>query len=148
MNVPAVLCSRWYAAPAELIFRAFTEPQLLERWFCPSPQAAVRVEQCEPRPGGTYRFVYHFPGANTRTVTGEYLIVTPAQQLIFTWTWEPPDPNAGILTLVTIDFAELDTGTQVSVRHERFPTPEMRSSHESGWTSTLARLVLLCPDPH
>jgi uncharacterized protein YndB with AHSA1/START domain len=142
--LPAVLCSRWYAAPAGLIFRAFTEPELLEQWFCPSPEIAVRIEQCEPRPGGTYRFLYYFPDGAVVAVTGEYQSVTPARQLIFTWTWEPPDPSAGVITLVTIDLADRDGGTEVSVRHEQFPTPAMRSRHEAGWTSTLARLEALC----
>ena len=146
--LPAVLCSRWYAAPADLIFRAFTEPELLQQWFCPMPEVAVRVEECDPRPGGRYRFVYHFPDGKAVPVIGEYRSVTRPRQLVFTWTWEPPDPNAGILTLVTIDIAERDGGADVAVRHEHFTTPEMRSRHESGWAGALARLVRLCPASH
>lgn len=146
--LPAVLCSRWYAAPPELIYRAFTEPELLEQWFCPTPEIAVRIDKCDPRPGGSYRFVYHFPNGATVPVIGEYQTVTPGRQLIFTWTWEPPDPHAGMLTLVTVDLEERDGGTEVSVRHERFPDSEMRGRHEAGWSSTLERLVTLCAHSH
>jgi hypothetical protein len=43
-------------------------------------------------------------------------------------------------TLVTVGFEAKDGGTLVSVHHERFTTPEMKSSHEKGWAGTLVRL--------
>lgn len=145
MNEPSLdathfVCTRWFAAPPSLVFRAFTEPALLERWFCPSADVAVQVDSCDARPGGRYRFVFAFPDGRLVPVLGEYLTVTPPERLAFTWTWEPPDSWAGIVTVVTVDFSAKGGGTQVAVRHERFASVEMKTPHEAGWLSTLDRL--------
>lgn len=135
-----VVCDRWFAAPPALVFRAFTERDLLERWFCPSADVTVRVEACDPWPGGRYRFVFTFPDGRTVPVLGDYRTVTPPERLVFTWTWEPPDPWAGVETMVTVELSPKDGGTQVHVRHERFATVEMKTPHEAGWVATLERL--------
>src|SRR5260221_6829543 len=97
-----IFASQWFNAPAPLVFRAFTEPALLERWFCPSPEVALRVERCEPHPDGAYRFVFYFPDGRAVPVIGEYKVVEPPHRLAFTWTLEPPDRWAGIVTLGTV----------------------------------------------
>jgi len=132
--------SRWFQAPIELAFRAFTEPALLERWFCPSSEVALRVERCNPKAGGDYRFVFYFPGGRVVPVTGQYRIVEPPHRLVFTWTWEQPDPWAGIVTEVSVNLDEHEGGTRVEVHHTNLETDEMTEMHESGWTATLVRL--------
>lgn len=135
-----IVASRWFKAPLELAFRAFTEAVLLEQWFCPSPEAALRVERCDPRPGGIYRFVFYFPDGRVVPVIGEYRIVEPPRKLVFTWTWEEPDPWAGIVTLVTVKFVPANGGTRVEVQHGQLTTVNMKQMHESGWDATLSRL--------
>jgi uncharacterized protein YndB with AHSA1/START domain len=135
-----VLACRWFKAPVELAFRAFTEAPLLEQWFCPSPEVALRVEHCDPRPGGAYRFVFHFPDGRVVPVIGEYRTVEAPRKLVFTWTWEEPDPWAGVVTLVTVKFSARNGGTNVEVHHERFTSPDVKQVHDSGWIATLRRL--------
>lgn len=60
--------------------------------------------------------------------------------MTFTWTWEPPDPHAGIETLVTIDLYETEGGTELVLTHARFPTHQLMRQHEGGWGPTLDRL--------
>lgn len=132
--------SRWVKGSSALVFRAFTEPQLLERWFCPSPEVALRVETCDVRPGGRYRFLFRFPGGAVTPVVGEYRVVEPPRRLVFTWTWEEPDPWAGVVTLVTVTLVERNGGTDVRVHHADLSTEEMKQRHEGGWPGTLDRL--------
>jgi uncharacterized protein YndB with AHSA1/START domain len=135
---------KWVAAPAALVFRAFTEAALVEQWLCPSPDAMVRVDALDARAGGRYRFLYHFPGsAAAIPVNGTYLEVDPPRRLAFTWTWEPPDPFAGVDTEVTVEFESSGGGTEVIVTHVRFPTEDKFRAHEGGWKSTLERLAPL-----
>jgi uncharacterized protein YndB with AHSA1/START domain len=135
--------SRWVKAPAGLVFRAFTESALLERWFCPAEEVALRVERCDARAGGGYRFVFDFPDGTVTPVIGEYRVVEPPNRLVFTWTWENPNPWAGVVTLVTVRLVERDGGTDVRVHHADFTTAEMKDRHEGGWPGTLDRLPAL-----
>jgi uncharacterized protein YndB with AHSA1/START domain len=100
----------------------------------------MTVDRLEPRAGGSYRFVFRFPDQLAVPVNGEYTTFDPPRRLAFTWTWEPPDPFAGVPTTVTVDFDEKDGGTEVVVNHGPFPTEEKLRMHERGWAGTLARL--------
>ena len=44
--------SRTYPAPREEVFRAWTDPKVLERWFAPDPEFVTKVPVLELRPGG------------------------------------------------------------------------------------------------
>jgi uncharacterized protein YndB with AHSA1/START domain len=115
----------------------------LERWFCPSPDVTVKVTHLDLRVGGRYRFVFNFPGNRVAVVIGEYHTLARPHQLAFTWTWEPPDPHAGVETLVTINLHEKDGGTELALTHARFPTEQTMRQHESGWGATLDGLNAL-----
>lgn len=130
-----------YDAPAELVFKAFTDPLLLPRWFSPAPDIAMDVLAHELRPGGRYRFRYRQPDGSISIVAGEFLEIVPPERLVFTWTWEEPDPHAGIKTLVTVAVLDDGRGSEVVVTHEHFPDDASRSRHDQGWRGTLARLV-------
>ncbi len=129
-----------YEAPPSVVFRALTEPALLVHWFSPSPATRLEVLAHELRVNGSYRFVYHQPSGGTDVVVGTFREISPPKRLVFTWTWEPPDPHAGIETLVTIELTADAGGTLVVVTHERFPDRATRDRHRSGWRSTLPRL--------
>jgi len=131
---------RWYRARPDVVFRALTEPALLERWFRPSPDVTVKVADLDLRVGGRYRFTFHFPDDRTAAVGGEYRTIARPHLVVFTWTWEPPDPNAGIDTLVTIDLNEKDGGTELALTHTSFPTEEIMRQHERGWGAVLDSL--------
>jgi uncharacterized protein YndB with AHSA1/START domain len=146
-QLPHLSVRRTYTAPPDVVFRALTERDLLERWFRPSPDVTVRVEDLDPRVGGRYRFVFHLPGDQRSVVIGEYRVVARPRQLAFTWTWEPPDPHAGIDTLVTIDLSEKDGGTELVLTHAGFPTEEAKRRHEQGWSGGLDALREIAGNP-
>lgn len=135
-----VTARRRYDRAPELVFRAFTEPALLVRWFSPSPDITIEVLAHELRPAGGYRFRYRQPDGETSIVRGRFCEVSCPTRLVFTWTWEPPDPHAGIETLVTIDVVPDGDGALVHVTHERFPDDSSRDRHDTGWRTTLERL--------
>lgn len=128
------------AASPERVFRAFTEPALLTRWFSPSAAVAIEVLAHELRPHGRYRFRYTEANGTVAVVSGLFREIVPPRRLVFTWTWEPPDPHAGIDTLVTVEVSVDGDGTLVDVTHERFPDSASRDRHDAGWSATLARI--------
>lgn len=132
---------RRYPAPIETVFRAFTEPEILTRWFSPSADIAIEVLDYDLRPTGSYRFGYRFPDGRLSTVKGRFRKVSRPARLTFTWTWEAPDPHAGIETLVTIELVPREGGTEILVVHELFPDHDSRDRHQDGWRTTLDRLA-------
>jgi uncharacterized protein YndB with AHSA1/START domain len=56
-GVPQVLTARTFDAPRDLVFRAFTDPDLLVRWLGPR-QYTMTIDRYEVRDGGTYRYVH------------------------------------------------------------------------------------------
>ena len=138
-----VVVRRRYRASRELVFRALTEADSLTRWFSPSEDIATEVLELELRAGGTYRFGFRFPDGSENYVVGEFREITRPTRLVFTWTWEEPDPHAGIETLVTIELVGHGEATEVVVTHGRFPTMETRDRHDEGWNGAFDRLEKL-----
>jgi uncharacterized protein YndB with AHSA1/START domain len=131
---PIVLeLDRALAAPPERVFRAWTEPAELVRWFCPNPDLPTTAE-VDLRVGGAYRI-----RMGTHEVSGAYRTVDPPRALAFTWGWATDAEPARML--VTVTFEPLDGGgTRLRLRHERFANEDERANHASGWTASLARL--------
>ncbi len=125
------------------MFRAFSEPDYLTRWFSPSEEIATEILDFDFREGGQYRFGFRFLDGHKDYVLGVYLEIVPPYKLVFSWTWQEPDPHAGIETLVSIELRELGGETEVVVRHERFPNQQARDRHEEGWKGALGRLAVL-----
>lgn len=139
--VLGLLVRRSYRASPESVFRAFTDPALLARWFSPSAEIAVEVLAFELAIGGCYRLAYRLDEHTASTVTGVFREIVAPSRLVFTWTWEAPDPHAGIDTLVTVEISDGGGSlTEVTVRHERFPDDATRDRHDEGWGTTLDRL--------
>ena len=134
---------------AELLWRGWTEPELLKRWFCPLPWHVTEAE-IDLQPGGAFRTVMEGPnGERQDEEAGCYLEIVPARRLVWTDSLGPgyrPRTN-GFLTAF-IDFAPLPGGStrySVLVRHADV---EARQRHadmgfEQGWGTALDQLVAL-----
>ena len=129
-------------------FSPFTDPEQLVRWFSPSVDIGTEVLEHDLRVGGSYRLEFIFADGKGDTVRGAFRELEPPERLAFTWTWEAPDPHAGIETLVTIVLREDGAETEVVVSHDRFPTNESRDRHEAGWATTFDRLETLLTEEH
>lgn len=69
----SVVVSRWIPATREAVYRAFTDPARLSRWFSPSEDVATTVVDFDLSVGGCYRLAFHFPQGHTDYVVGKYL---------------------------------------------------------------------------
>lgn len=122
---------RVFPAQREQVFRAWTEPRILKKWWGPAG-ASTPVVEIDLRVGGTYRFGMQFPDEEIFFVSGTYLEVQPPERLVFTWRWEKSDMDFGE-SQVTIEFHERDGETEVTLRHDGFPNEEVCRQHEAGW---------------
>jgi len=115
-----LVVTRTFNGPRHLVFEAWTNPDLLKRWWAPT-SVGVSFVSCEAdvRTGGTYRFVFSHPAADQpMAFFGRYLEVTPPSRLV--WT-NDEGGEGGPVTTVT--FEERGTETRV-VMHDLYPSKE------------------------
>ena len=128
-------------ADRKTIFEAFTNKEILGKWFfAGDEQWSVTVQKHEPKVGGEYHFDMNSP-ENTYWHKGEFKEVVPNEKLVFTW-----NTMAVQNTVVTIALKEVNGGTEVELTHEFMPDEEMRDNHLRGWNIILDRLEKLMKD--
>jgi len=131
--------TRTLAAPRERVFRAWTEPEELRRWFGPDGYATPSAE-VDLRVGGKYRLgMRKLPDGEVFYLVGTFREVRPPERLVYTWVWEG-SPEMGE-TLITVEFRTRGKVTEVRLTHELFPTAKVRDDHEKGWGSCLDKLA-------
>jgi uncharacterized protein YndB with AHSA1/START domain len=135
--------SRVFDVPRERVFRAWTDPTLLEKWWGP-PGFTCPLAQMDLRAGGRYRLAMKPPDGDVYYLGGQFREVHPPERLVYTWQWEG-DPSE---TLVTVEFKDLGARTEVVLTHERFPDAEAVARHTDGWNGCLVRLADLLSDTH
>jgi uncharacterized protein YndB with AHSA1/START domain len=137
-----------YPHPISLVYELWVTPRHLERWLSPADDIVMRVIEFNFREGGEYFFRYTWGENNIFPLRGRFLTIKPEQSLIFTWLPQPPDPDAGKDTMVSIWFRPLSPReTEVEVRHTLFPDGPMRVRHQEGWTGAFNRLRKLLASP-
>jgi uncharacterized protein YndB with AHSA1/START domain len=131
----ALRIARTIAADSQAVWDAWTQPEHMKQWCCPQP-GGVRDVRCDLQVGGAYEIQMEVDG-NTYTAFGTYREVDAPRRLVYTWDWREADHSVGE-TLVTVDFAPVDGGTEIVISQEAFPNGEAKAGHEEGWGGCLA----------
>ena len=127
---------RQIAVPRERVFEAWLDSESLAHWMRPADFTHASVT-LDPRVGGGFRIVME--GRNDGgdyEHRGEYLVIEPPSLLSFTWISKA---TAHMPTVVTIEFHERGTGTELVLTHRRLP-PAAIEPHRQGWTD-IVRLL-------
>jgi uncharacterized protein YndB with AHSA1/START domain len=131
-------------APRERVFRAWTDPRQVTRWFGGSPVARASSAESDVRVGGTFRIGFgQDPDREVWHCVGTYVEVVPPERLVYTFGWEGPRLSEIDETLVTVEFRDLGGATEIALTHERNATEEVRAFHLYGWQSSLEQLAEL-----
>ena len=140
-NAQAVRVSRRIRATPERLFRAWTEPAMLQHWWrMEGPGWKFAEAELDVRVSGAYRLGMTSPEGSSHVAVGVYREVAPPKRLAFTWDWENPANRVGE-TIVTVDLIDGGDGTtDVVLTHTRFESAERAAGHERGWTQLL-RLI-------
>ena len=107
-----LVVTRTFDGPVHLVFKAWTTPELLMRWWVPE-SFGINLVGCEAdaRTGGRYRFLFDVPGQpDPVAFFGKYLEVTPPKRLV--WTNEETDDGS----VTTVTFEERDGKTHLVLR--------------------------------
>lgn len=106
-----IVMTRVFDAPREKLFKAFTDPKLIARWWGGTLYETT-VDKMEPKTGGIWRFVQQDKKGNTHGFHGVYHEVTFPERIIQTFEYEGL-PEAGHVLLETITFEEVNGQTKM-----------------------------------
>jgi uncharacterized protein YndB with AHSA1/START domain len=82
-----ILITREFAAPPHLLYRAYTTPELVARWWC-GQRGTVTVCEIDLRPGGSWRYVLRAHGGFDVGFHGVYEEIVPDERIVSTEVFE------------------------------------------------------------
>ena len=138
-----ILITREFDAPRHLVYKAWTTPELVKRWWHAN-RGEMTVAEIDLRVGGRWRYVLVTPDGMEAGFHGEYREIVPDERLVSTEAYEGiPDADAHA-ALDTLTFVEVDGRTTMTVLVEH-RTKEGRDAHiesgmEAGMQDALDRL--------
>jgi len=138
-----ILITRVFDAPKHLVYKAWTTPELIKRWWG-GDRGEVTVAEVDLRVGGKWRYVMMAHGTFEVAFHGEYREVTPNERVVSTQIFEPiPD----VEVVVTITFTESDGHTTLTMLVQH-PNQESRDGHinsgmEDGMNEAMDHLQLV-----
>ena len=115
MNEPAdafdLVLQRQIDIPPAAMWRCWTDPETLMRWFCPVPWKTTECE-IDPRPGGRFRTLMQGPNGESFDGVGCYLEVVPNERLVWMSALRPGFGPAPVSTTVPIFTASITMAPQ------------------------------------
>jgi uncharacterized protein YndB with AHSA1/START domain len=119
-----ILITREFDAPKELVFKAWTTPELVARWWAGERGKVTSIE-IDLRVGGTWRYVMEASEGFEVAFHGEYREIVPGERLVSTEVFEGMPDAAAVDTLT---LTEVDGRTQLSVLVQH-TSQEHRDAH-------------------
>ena len=148
-----IVIERILDAPLQQVWRAWTEPERLKRWWGPKNFTAP-VCKIDFRPGGKYHYCMRSPDGQDFWSTGVFREIVPFMRIVFTDSFADQQGNVVPATyygmgadipselLVTLIFEELEgSQTQLTLRHSGFPPGENSAMAQAGWNESIDKLA-------
>jgi len=144
--------TRIFDAPRELVWRAWTDPQQMMRWWGP-PTFTAPVCSMDLRVGGKYLYCMQSPDGQQFWSTGVYQEITRPERLIFTDSFADEEGNIvpashygmgddfPLEMVVTVTLEESGDQTKMTLRHAGLPAGEMGDMTEQGWSGSFDKLA-------
>jgi uncharacterized protein YndB with AHSA1/START domain len=133
LTLPAedqILITREFDAPRHLVYKAWTTPELVARWWTARRGSAKGME-IDLRVGGRWRYAMETPDGQEVAFHGEYREIVPNERVVSTEVYEgaplPPEELEANATLNTITFAEEEGRTKVTMLIQ-CPSHEVREA--------------------
>lgn len=146
-----LVITRTFDAPRELVWRAWTEPERLMRWWGPKEFTAPFC-RIDLRIGGSYLSCMRGPDGKEYWSTGVYREIVPPERLVCTDSFA--DENGTVVPasrygmsgdwplelLITVTFEEQEGKTRLTLRHVGLPAGEMSELCAAGWNESFDKL--------
>ncbi|OWO91206.1 ATPase [Rhizobium esperanzae] len=114
-----LVITRTFDAPPSTVYKAWSQPELFQRWWVPKSAPGISLVSCEMdvRTGGKYRLEFGAGGSDTMAFYGKYLEVVPNERIV----WTNDEGEEGAITTVTF---EDQGGRTLLIFHEIYPSKE------------------------
>jgi uncharacterized protein YndB with AHSA1/START domain len=119
-----ILITREFDAPRHLVYKAWTTPELVERWWT-AKRGEARLVEIDLRVGGAWRYLMVTHGGFEVAFHGEYREIVPDERIVSTEVYEGA-PEAASLNTLTLTESDGRTTLAILVQHE---TKEHRDAH-------------------
>lgn len=138
-----ILIEREFDAPRELVFKAFTDPELYVQWIGPR-ELTTTLETFESRNGGSWRYIQKDADGNEYAFHGVNHEVLPPERIIGTFEFEGL-PEKGHVILQTAQFRSLPDNRTKLIAQSIFQSVEdrdgmMQTDMEEGVRDSYSRL--------
>jgi len=146
---PVVRLERVIRASSDDLYRAWLDPDLLQRWLAPGGITVERAE-VEARVGGRYRIWHADSGVHIGGFECEIVELVPGERIVFKWGFVGPERTAGPVydSLLTITLRSVSRdATVLTLVHERLDDlaagmPHVADKVEVGWKLVLEKLAV------
>ncbi len=137
--VSPITLTRTFNCRIEKVFSYWNDSERFKKWWRPAGFKMVNAH-VEARPGGEYSFELQMPDGTLCMQYGRFQELTPPTKLVFTNKCEARD-CCEQETLVTAEFRQQGTLTELSVRHELMPNQACRDQAVKNWESVMQALA-------
>jgi uncharacterized protein YndB with AHSA1/START domain len=138
-----VVITRVFDAPRELVFKAWTDPKHLAKWFGPKG-FTTPVCEADARVGGAWHIVMRGPDGMEYPCGGVYREFVVPERLVFTNIATDKEGNPILDGLTTVIFEEHGGKTKLTLQTRATAIVDYAVEHlkgmEAGWTQSLERL--------
>ena len=140
-----VVVTRRFAASPEMVFRAHTEPALIQQWLLGPDGWSMPVCINDPRPGGHFRYEWTNDKGAGFHITGEFIEVAPFHRIVHVERMHMPDPTPDnhIVTTFTRDGSGTLLTMRMTLPDENTRTAILATGMEHGMEASYARLEAL-----
>lgn len=148
-----LVITRVFDAPRELVFKAWTDPELMAQWWGPKDFTTPACK-IDLRVGGKYLFCMRSPDGQDYWGTGVYREIVPPERLVYTDSFADAEGNVVPATHygmsadfpmeleVTVTFEEYEGKTTMTLRHVGIPAGEMSDLTGAGWNESFDKLAV------
>ena len=137
-----VRVERIFDADVKLMWRTWTEPELIKLWFGSDPDGTVEEVEMDLRIGGAYRVSFTDSDASRHACKGRILTIIEHELLVWSWEWES---EPGYVSQLKVTFHPLGEKTNVVLEHSNL-NPESRHVYDKGWNGGLDKIEKILPN--
>lgn len=136
--------TRVFDVPPELIWKAWTHPDLFKKWYGPKRYSCPYCE-IDLRVGGKYLRCMQSPKGEDYWSTGEFREIKPKDKLVYTESFSDKEgnvlPDSPKESKITVAFQGRDGKTNMTLQHAGIPEGEMQESVRIGWNQSFDKLA-------